>query len=187
MTETTRPTRADLPAYEPAAIERKWQQRWDERGTNHTDLVNGARKFYALMMFPYPSAEGLHVGNLFAFTGKRHLRAIPPAAGAHGVRAARLRRLRHPLREFRPQGRNASGRADPAQHRELHPAAAAVGADDRLAPLAVDDGQVVLQVDAVDLSQALRARTGVQEGRGGQLVPERQDRARQRAGHRRRV
>ena len=27
------------------------------------------RPFYALMMFPYPSAEGLHVGNLFAFTG----------------------------------------------------------------------------------------------------------------------
>ncbi len=33
------------------------------------DLTNGARPFYALMMFPYPSAEGLHVGNLFAFTG----------------------------------------------------------------------------------------------------------------------
>jgi leucyl-tRNA synthetase len=69
MTETMRPSRADLPAYDPATIERKWQQRWDERGTNHTDVVNGAREFYALMMFPYPSAEGLHVGNLFAFTG----------------------------------------------------------------------------------------------------------------------
>ena len=68
MTETTRPTRADLPAYDPEAIERKWQQRWEELGTNNTDLA-GAREFYALMMFPYPSAEGLHVGNLFAFTG----------------------------------------------------------------------------------------------------------------------
>jgi leucyl-tRNA synthetase len=58
----------DAPTYEPAAIERKWQQRWDERGTNATNL-EGARNFYALMMFPYPSAEGLHVGNLFAFTG----------------------------------------------------------------------------------------------------------------------
>ncbi|HVX40971.1 MAG TPA: leucine--tRNA ligase [Gemmatimonadaceae bacterium] len=55
--------------YQPAAIERKWQERWETRGTNHTDLVAGARPFYALMMFPYPSAEGLHVGNLFAFTG----------------------------------------------------------------------------------------------------------------------
>jgi leucyl-tRNA synthetase len=54
--------------YDPAAIERKWQQRWDERRTNVTNL-EGQREFYALMMFPYPSAEGLHVGNLFAFTG----------------------------------------------------------------------------------------------------------------------
>jgi leucyl-tRNA synthetase len=55
--------------YNPTAIERKWQTRWEERGTNHTDLAGGANPFYALMMFPYPSAEGLHVGNLFAFTG----------------------------------------------------------------------------------------------------------------------
>src|SRR6266516_2027857 len=69
MTESIRPSRADLPLYDPATIEGKWQQRWDERGTNDTDMVNGARELYALMMFPYPSAEGLHVGNLFAFTG----------------------------------------------------------------------------------------------------------------------
>ena len=68
MTETTRPSRAELPAYDPATIERKWQARWDERGTNDTDVEHGARNYYALMMFPYPSAEGLHVGNLFAFT-----------------------------------------------------------------------------------------------------------------------
>ena len=55
--------------YDPAAVETKWQNRWRERGTNHTDLAEGERPFYALMMFPYPSAEGLHVGNLFAFTG----------------------------------------------------------------------------------------------------------------------
>jgi leucyl-tRNA synthetase len=55
-------------AYQPTAVEQKWQERWRERGTNETDL-GGARPFYALMMFPYPSAEGLHVGNLFAFTG----------------------------------------------------------------------------------------------------------------------
>ena len=56
-------------AYDPAAIERKWQARWQAEGTNSPDLANGANPFYALMMFPYPSAEGLHVGNLFAFTG----------------------------------------------------------------------------------------------------------------------
>ncbi|MEO6447301.1 MAG: leucine--tRNA ligase [Gemmatimonadaceae bacterium] len=59
----------DPGAYDPAALEAKWQQRWRELGTNHTDISGGDRPFYALMMFPYPSAEGLHVGNLFAFTG----------------------------------------------------------------------------------------------------------------------
>jgi leucyl-tRNA synthetase len=70
MTETIHPNPAeDSVGYDPTAIERKWQERWDARGTNHTDVAAGVRPFYALMMFPYPSAEGLHVGNLFAFTG----------------------------------------------------------------------------------------------------------------------
>ena len=55
--------------YDPSAVESRWRQRWAERGTHQADLAHGARPFYALMMFPYPSAEGLHVGNLFAFTG----------------------------------------------------------------------------------------------------------------------
>ncbi|MFI5209350.1 MAG: leucine--tRNA ligase [Gemmatimonadales bacterium] len=55
--------------YEPQAVEAKWQARWTERGTNQPDLDGAPRPFYNLMMFPYPSAEGLHVGNLFAFTG----------------------------------------------------------------------------------------------------------------------
>ena len=70
MTETVHQTAAgEAGEYDPAAVELKWQARWRDRGTNATDLAGGARPFYALMMFPYPSAEGLHVGNLFAFTG----------------------------------------------------------------------------------------------------------------------
>lgn len=56
-------------SYDPRVVERDWQARWAERGTNQVDLDRPDRPFYALMMFPYPSAEGLHVGNLFAFTG----------------------------------------------------------------------------------------------------------------------
>ncbi|MGE5144858.1 MAG: leucine--tRNA ligase, partial [Acidobacteriota bacterium] len=59
----------DVPMYDPAAIEAAWQARWAERRTNEPDLDRPARPFYNLMMFPYPSAEGLHVGNMFAFTG----------------------------------------------------------------------------------------------------------------------
>jgi leucyl-tRNA synthetase len=55
--------------YDPGAVERKWRARWSARAVNRTDIAGARRPFYALMMFPYPSAEGLHVGNLFAFTG----------------------------------------------------------------------------------------------------------------------
>ena len=63
------PAAADTGTYRPDAIEAKWQARWAERGTNQPDLDRAERPFYNLMMFPYPSAEGLHVGNMFAFTG----------------------------------------------------------------------------------------------------------------------
>ena len=58
--------------YDPQAVERKWQRTWQERGTNlFTDAALAAAKnpYYNLMMFPYPSAEGLHIGNLYAYTG----------------------------------------------------------------------------------------------------------------------
>jgi len=58
--------------YQPSEVEAKWQGRWDERGTNSftSDALRTAENsYYQLMMFPYPSAEGLHVGNIFAFTG----------------------------------------------------------------------------------------------------------------------
>ncbi|MDQ3222816.1 MAG: class I tRNA ligase family protein, partial [Gemmatimonadota bacterium] len=55
--------------YHPDVVEAKWQARWADRNTNEPDLDGAERPFYNLMMFPYPSAEGLHVGNMFAFTG----------------------------------------------------------------------------------------------------------------------
>ncbi|MDR1309765.1 MAG: leucine--tRNA ligase, partial [Deltaproteobacteria bacterium] len=55
--------------YDPSVVEAKWRDRWERDGTDRTDLRGAKRPFYNLMMFPYPSAEGLHVGNLFAFVG----------------------------------------------------------------------------------------------------------------------
>lgn len=60
---------SESPQYNPSEVETKWRARWQEQGTNEPDLDRAERPFYNLMMFPYPSAEGLHVGNLFAFTG----------------------------------------------------------------------------------------------------------------------
>ena len=37
--------------------------------SSRTDIAAAKKPFYNLMMFPYPSAEGLHVGNMYAFTG----------------------------------------------------------------------------------------------------------------------
>ena len=65
----TDPAAPPADAYHPEAVEAKWQARWAERRTNEPDLDRAERPFYNLMMFPYPSAEGLHVGNMFAFTG----------------------------------------------------------------------------------------------------------------------
>ncbi len=65
------PSNADK-AYDAAAVEHRWQARWDDEGTNSftlEELRTAARPFFNLMMFPYPSAEGLHVGNIYAFTG----------------------------------------------------------------------------------------------------------------------
>ena len=58
--------------YDPAAVEAKWQAEWERRGTNlysETELRSAEDPYYNLMMFPYPSAEGLHIGNLYAYTG----------------------------------------------------------------------------------------------------------------------
>ncbi|CAN5724120.1 leucine--tRNA ligase [soil metagenome] len=58
--------------YEPQKIEEKWQRRWATQNVNSLtdeELRTADRPFYNLMMFPYPSAEGLHVGNMYAFTG----------------------------------------------------------------------------------------------------------------------
>ena len=65
------PAEADK-AYDPVAVEASWRARWDQDSTNSftlEELRTAERPFFNLMMFPYPSAEGLHVGNIYAFTG----------------------------------------------------------------------------------------------------------------------
>ena len=65
-------THEENDGYNPSQVEEKWQRLWEENGANsHTreELENAENTFYNLMMFPYPSAEGLHVGNIYAFTG----------------------------------------------------------------------------------------------------------------------
>ncbi len=54
--------------YEHKAVEKKWQQRWEESGVFHADEKSDKKKFYALIEFPYPSGQGLHVGHPRPYT-----------------------------------------------------------------------------------------------------------------------
>ena len=55
--------------YLPELIEKKWQKIWKETKLFSPDMDKSEKPFYNLMMFPYPSAEGMHVGNMYAFSG----------------------------------------------------------------------------------------------------------------------
>ncbi|MEK7642903.1 MAG: class I tRNA ligase family protein [Patescibacteria group bacterium] len=58
-----------MKAYDFKKIEKKWRERWLQDRLYEPDLDNPKKPFYNLMMFPYPSAEGLHIGGVRTFTG----------------------------------------------------------------------------------------------------------------------
>ena len=54
--------------YDFTAIEKKWQQRWEETKPYAAVTGSDKPKFYALVEFPYPSGQGLHVGHPRPYT-----------------------------------------------------------------------------------------------------------------------
>ena len=54
--------------YNPNAIEKKWQDFWKEADCFHAVTGSEKPKYYALVEFPYPSAQGLHVGHPRPYT-----------------------------------------------------------------------------------------------------------------------
>ena len=54
--------------YEPKQIEKKWQDKWEETGVFHASNTSEKPKYYALVEFPYPSGQGLHVGHPRPYT-----------------------------------------------------------------------------------------------------------------------
>lgn len=55
--------------YNPKQIEKKWQDIWEKEKLFEASKDKSKPKFYALIEFPYPSGEGLHVGHPRPYTG----------------------------------------------------------------------------------------------------------------------
>ncbi len=58
----------EMVEYNPNAIEKKWQKKWDDEKTFKSDIDKSKKKFYPLVEFPYPSGQGLHVGHPRPYT-----------------------------------------------------------------------------------------------------------------------
>ncbi len=54
--------------YDPKPIEKKWQAAWEKAGVFHASNHSSKPKYYALIEFPYPSGQGLHVGHPRSYT-----------------------------------------------------------------------------------------------------------------------
>ncbi len=75
-------------------IEKKWKKYWEEHKTYQIDLEDAQNKCYCLVMFPYPSADKLHLGHWFNY--------------APADTWARFKRMRG-LKVFHPMGFDAFG------------------------------------------------------------------------------
>ena len=85
--------------YDHKPIEKKWQDKWEEAGVFHASNTDMHKpKYYALVEFPYPSGQGLHVGHPRSYTAldivarKRRLQAIMSCIRSAGTRLACRRR-----------------------------------------------------------------------------------------------
>src|SRR5487761_1638018 len=58
-----------LDTYDAAVVEAKGRRTWEERGDHRSALDHPEKSFYNLVMFPYPSGEGLHVGHILPYSG----------------------------------------------------------------------------------------------------------------------
>ncbi|NOX24348.1 MAG: leucine--tRNA ligase [Actinobacteria bacterium] len=71
--------------YDVRQVEERWRQRWEAEGVGSVDLdaVDPSDVFYNLAEFPYPSAEGLHVGHVFRYAGVDVYGRYQRMAGKH--------------------------------------------------------------------------------------------------------
>ena len=159
VTAPVESTGGHLDPYDHATVEARWRRIWDERGDYRTQLDEPDRPFYNLMMFPYPSAEGLHVGHIIPFAGGdiygRWRRLMgdtvfePMGFDAFGIHSENyaMKIGEHPADGDAPRGRQLP--REPAETDRF---------DVRLEPPGQHRRPLVLPLDAVDLRAALQRR-----------------------------
>ena len=187
MTEERQETPAaatyDVPTYDVPAVQDKWRKVWDDLDPFRADDDEGAEKRYALTMFPYPSGD-LHMGHAEVIALHDVIARYWWQQGYDVLNPIGLGLLRAARRERRDPQRRAPGDVHLRQHRDpggvVPRYAVSFDWSRRLQHLRPG----VLPVDAVAVPEVPRARAGLPQEQPGQLVPERPDRAGQRAGRR---
>ena len=146
--------------YDFAAIEPKWQKKWQETGVYQTGNHSDKPKFYALVEFPYPSGQGLHVGHARPYTAmdvvarKRRMDGynvlFPMGYDAFGLPTENyaIKNHIHPAKVTKDNIANFT--------RQLHMLGYSFDWD-----RVVDTRPRLLQVDPVDLPPAVQARPGL--------------------------
>ena len=180
--------------YDPLEIEPRWQAVWaDERtwevsnegapatgrGASGTEAEQTSS--YVLEMLPVPERRAAHRPPE-GLLGRRRDRPLPPPSGPTRAAPDGLRLVRPAGGEPRDQDGRPPARVHGRLDRLLPAPVPRVGHLDRLVARAGHARTELLPLDAVDLPAAVRGRAGLPQGGGGQVVPERPDGARQRAG-----
>ena len=168
--------------YDFAAIEPKWQKKWLDEKTFHCENHSDKPKFYALVEFPYPSGQGLHVGHARPYTAmdvvarKKRMDGynvlFPMGYDAFGLPTENyaIKNHIHPAKVTHDNIENFS--------KQLHMLGYSFDWD----RVINTTGPQLLQVDSVDLPPAVQARPGLQDHHAGELVHLLQVRAGQRGG-----
>ena len=186
-TESTAESSTEVARYEPAAIERRWQQRWEADGLYRTpDHVEGRENRYALTMLPYTSGD-LHVGHWFAIAPSDAIARFRRMQGYNVLFPMGFDAFGLPRRERGHRRRGAPRRLDGGEHRAHARTTEAHGRDVRLGARDEQLRARLLPLDAVVVPPAPEARPRVSRRGAGQLVPLLQHDAGQRAGRRRRL
>ena len=169
--------------YDPSTVEPRWQARWEEDKIDAAPDVSDRPKYYILDMFPYPSGAGLHVGHPEGYTATDITGPLPSACRASTCCTPWASTPSAcPRRTTPSRPASTRPRSTDAEHRQHPQADQVAGLLLRLGPGGLHHRPGLLQVDPVDLPQALRAGPGLRGGGAHQLVPLLQDRPGQRGG-----